>query len=90
MWHNWVTSFFCGTVRYHSGRFLGEHKVITPEQFLVVLIPRYNFMVFYVFKLAVAIAFLCENAVGVIKISFISMILNLNCFYSIFANKRPF
>ena len=29
-------------------------------------IPRYNFMVFYVFKMAVAIAFLCENAVEAI------------------------
>ena len=26
-------------------------------------IPRYNFRFFYVFKMAVAIAFLCENAV---------------------------
>ena len=26
-------------------------------------IPRYNFMFFYVFKMAVAIAFLCKNAV---------------------------
>jgi hypothetical protein len=44
-------------------------------------------MFFYVFKMAVAIAFLCENAVEAIQISFISMILNLNCFYSIFAMK---
>ena len=48
-------------------------------------IPRYNFMFFYVFKMAVAIGFLCENAVEAIKISSISMILSLNCFYSIFA-----
>ena len=44
-------------------------------------------MFFYVFKMAVAIAFLCENAVEAIQISFISMILNLNGFYSIFAKK---
>ena len=29
-------------------------------------IPSHNFMVFYVFKMAVAIAFLCENAVEAI------------------------
>ena len=29
-------------------------------------IPRYNFMFFYVFKMAVAIAFLCKNAVEAI------------------------
>ena len=29
-------------------------------------IPRYHFMYFYVFKMAVAIAFLCENAVEAI------------------------
>ena len=42
--------------------FLGERKVITPEhQFL-----SYDFMLFYVFKMAVAIAFLCKNAVEAI------------------------
>ena len=51
-------------------------------------IPRYHFMYFYVFKMAVAIAFLCENAVEAIQISSISMILSLNCFYSIYAKKR--
>ena len=44
--------------------------------------------VFYVFKMAVAIAFLCENAVEAIQISSISMILSLNGFYSIYAKKR--
>ena len=37
--------------------FLGEYKVITPEQ---------QFYVFYAFKMAMAIAFLCENAVEAI------------------------
>ena len=45
-------------------------------------------MFFYVSKLAVPIVFLCENAVEAIQISSISMILSLNCFYSIFAKKR--
>ena len=31
-----------------------------------ITIPMYNFMFFYVFKMAVAIAFLCENAVEAI------------------------
>ena len=35
-------------------------------------------MFFYVFKMSVAIAFLCENAVEAIYISSISMILSLN------------
>ena len=38
--------------------------------------------------MAVAIAFLCENAVEAIQISFISIILNLNGFYRIYAKKR--
>ena len=29
-------------------------------------IPRYNFMFFYVFEMAMAIAFLCKNAVEAI------------------------
>ena len=41
--------------------FLGEHKVITPEQQFLCII-----LWFYVFKMAVAIAFLCENAVEAI------------------------
>ena len=42
--------------------FLGEYKVITPEQqFLCIIL-----WVFYVFKMAVAIAFLRENAVEAI------------------------
>jgi hypothetical protein len=45
-------------------------------------------MFFYVFKIAVAIAFLCENAVEAIQVSSISMVLSLNGFYSIFAKKR--
>ena len=44
-------------------------------------------MGFYSFRMAVAIVFLCENAVEAILISFISMILNLNGFYSIFTKK---
>ena len=44
-------------------------------------------MFFYVFKIAVAIAFLCENAVEAIQVSSISMVLSLNGFYSIFAKK---
>ena len=45
-------------------------------------------MFFYVFRMAVAIVFLCENAVEAIQISCISMILNLNGFYSIYAKKH--
>ena len=51
----------------HSGRwsennnfFLGEYKVITKKQ---QFLGMYNFMFFYVFKMTVAIAFLCKNAV---------------------------
>ena len=50
--------------------------------------PMYDFVFFHVFKMAVAIAFLCENAVEAIQISSISMILSLNCFYIILAKKR--
>ena len=40
-------------------KFLGEHKVITPEQqFLGIIL-----WVFCVFKMAMAIAFLWENAI---------------------------
>jgi hypothetical protein len=42
--------------------FLGEYKVITPEQQFLGKILCF----FYVFKMAVAIAFLCENAVEAI------------------------
>ena len=49
-------------------------------------IPMCNFMYFYVFKMAVAIAFLRKNAVEAIKIYCISMILNLNGFYNRVAN----
>ena len=52
--------------------FLGEHNLITPEQQFLSII-----LCFYVFKLAVGIAFLCENAVEAIQIS---MIWNLNGF----------
>ena len=45
-------------------------------------------MHFYSFKMAVAIAFLCENAVEAVQISSISMMLSLNCFNSIFTVKR--
>ena len=45
-------------------------------------------MIFYAFKMAVAIVFLCKNAVESVQISSISMILSLNCFYSIFTEKR--
>ena len=38
---------------------LGKHKVITPEQQFLGMILGF----IYVFKMAVAIAFLCENAV---------------------------
>ena len=40
--------------------FLGEHKVITPEQQYPDVIL---WVFFYVFRMSVAIAFLCENAV---------------------------
>ena len=42
-------------------------------------------MFFYVLKMAVAVAFLCENAA---EAASISMILNLNCLYNILAKKR--
>ena len=45
-------------------------------------------MLFYAFKMPVAIVFLHKNAVEAIQISFISIILNLNGFYSIYAKKR--
>ena len=65
--------------------FLGEHKVITlKQQFLGIILCFFM----YIFKKAVAIVFLCENAVEAIHISSISMILNLNCSYSIFTKKR--
>ena len=60
---------------------LGENKVITPEQQFLCII-----LFFFVFKMAMAIAFLCKNAVEAIQISFISMI--LSHFYSILAKKR--
>ena len=37
-------------------------------------IPMYDFVFFYLFKMAVAIVFLCENAVEAVQISSISMI----------------
>ena len=40
----------------------GEHKVITPKQQILGIILCF----FYVFKMAVAIAFLCENALEAI------------------------
>ena len=45
-------------------------------------------MLFYVFKMAVAIAFFCVNAVEANQFSCISIVLNLNGFYSIYAIKR--
>ena len=39
--------------------FWGEYKVITPEQQFLGIISWF----FYVFKMAMAIAFLCKNAV---------------------------
>ena len=41
--------------------FLGEHKVITPKQQFLGII-----LCFFVFKMAVAITFLCKNAVEAI------------------------
>ena len=48
----------------HSGRkkksFLGEHKVMTPkQQFLGIILCFFM----YVFEMALAIVFLCKNAV---------------------------
>jgi hypothetical protein len=50
--------------------FLGENKVITPKQQLLDII------FFYVFRMALAIAFLCQNAVESIQISSISIFLS--------------
>ena len=36
------------------------------EQKVIAAIPRFNFMFFYAFKMAVAVAFLRENAVEAI------------------------
>ena len=44
-------------------------------------------MHFYAFKMAVAIAFLCENAVEAIQAQNHRNRRNSNCFYSIFAKK---
>ena len=41
---------------------LGEHKVITPKQHFLGLILSF----FYAFKMAIAIAFFCVNAVEAI------------------------
>ena len=57
--------------------FLGEHKVIPLEK-------QFPGMFFYVFRMAVAIVFLCENAVEAIQISSISMILSLSCISTVF------
>ena len=43
---------------------------------------------FFAFKMAVAIAFLCENAVEAIEVSNHGNKINLNCFYGIFAKKQ--
>ena len=65
-------------------KFWGEFKVITLKQQFLGLILCF----FYAFKMAVVIAFLCENAVEAIQISCISMILSLNGFNSIYAKKE--
>ena len=44
---------------YYSIDFFGKHKLITPKQQLLGIILC---IFMYVFKMAVAIAFLCENA----------------------------
>ena len=49
----------------------GKHKVTTPkQQFLHIILCLF----IYVFEMAVAMVFLCENAVKAIQISSISMI----------------
>ena len=53
--------------------FLGEYKVITPEQQFLGIILWF----LYVFKMVVDIAFLCKNAIEEIEIYLISMILKL-------------
>ena len=45
--------------------FLSEHKVMTPKQEFLALI-----LFCYVFQMAVAITFLCKNAVEVIQFFF--------------------
>ena len=45
-------------------------------------------MHFYAFKMAVAIAFLCENSVEAIQAQNHRDRRNLNCFYSIFTKKH--
>ena len=64
--------------------FLGEHKVITPEQQFLGVILRF----FMHLRWPWLCVFFCVNDVEAIKISCISMILTLNGFYSIYAKKR--
>ena len=63
--------------------FLVKKKVTTPEQQFRCII----FGFFFAFKMAMAIAFLCENAVEAIQFFFI-IILSLDGIYSIFTKKH--
>ena len=78
-------------LRYHSGRWTENNRKFfgwTQSDNTKTTFPRSNFKLFYAFKMAVAIAFFCVNAVEAIWISCISMILTLNGFYSIYVKKR--
>ena len=66
-----------------SKTFFGEKKSDNTG----TTIPMYNFWVFFAFKMAMAIAFLCENAVEAIQFFFI-IILSLDGIYSIFTKKH--
>ena len=63
----WNSALMNNTVEHGrkiTQNFLGEHKVITPEQqFLGIIL--WGFFV-CVFKMAVAIAFLCKNTIEAI------------------------
>ena len=63
---------------------MGEHKVITTEeQFLGVILSFFMHL-----RWPWLSRFFCVNAVEAIQFSCISLILNLNGFYSIYAKKR--
>ena len=66
VWHFGEKTF---SATYHSGRWTENNKKKfgwTQSDNTKTTIPRYNSMFFYVFKMAVAVVFLCENAVEAI------------------------
>ena len=71
-----------------NSKFSRHHLATSPTHLFDDVVLEWSLTtVFCVFKMVVAILFLCGNAVKAIQIYFISMILNLNGFYSIFTKK---